>query len=811
MQSLTADLRYAVRQMINSPGFALTAVISLALGIGATTAVFSIIYAALINPYPYPHADQIMRLAMETKAGRGDWITLNGYQVQQLRKSPVVASVLAMDYHAMTLTGRDYPENVNVVKFIANGFHDLGLPPLLGRGLLPSDAPDGQEPQPVTVLSYKFWQEHYLGNADVVGKKIRLDQQPYLIVGVAAPRFTWYNPDVWVPLCLTQDPLRTFIVDIFLKPGVTNAAADAALEPLMHEFAHQMPKHYPEHFKVRVEGLNEWVTRSISGTLYLLLGAVVLLLGIGCGNVSILLMARGTARQHELAVRSAIGANRRRLIVQLLTESLLLAVTGAGIGVALSFGILAGIKTLLPRYAFAPEVVVRVNVPVLLFSVGVALLTGVLFGLWPAIQLSRTQLGEALQTNSRRMAGSVRSRRTHQALVAGQIALTLLLLAGAGAAMDGFLQTIRAPLGYDPHNVVSIPIPLRDNSYTSWAARANYFEELRKAVSEVPGVKLAVITHNGSLPSGGWDARFELRGKTTSEQPVGLINFVSPGYFAALHIALLQGRVWDGTENRNAAHVAVINRTLAQRYYPHGDALEHMLKLTQLDDRPPRVLTAPQIADSWLTIVGIVDDVRNDGLKNPAKPAIYVPYTLSMSQFTQIFVKSAVAPMTLAHTIRKQLTRVNPEQQTYDPQALEAWISEEPEWQQEHLTAWIFGIFAALALVLAAVGLYSMVSYAVAQRTNEFGIRMALGAQRGDVMRSVFAANLASVSAGVLAGLTLALALSGVIQKWAGGRSGDPVILVAGTLLLSVVSAIACGIPARHATEIDPMTALRFE
>jgi ABC-type antimicrobial peptide transport system permease subunit len=278
-----------------------------------------------------------------------------------------------------------------------------------------------------------------------------------------------------------------------------------------------------------------------------------------------------------------------------------------------------------------------------------------------------------------------------------------------------------------------------------------------------------------------------------------------------LHIALRQGRIWDATENHNAAHVALINRTLAQRYYPGGNAIQHMLKLTQLDDRPPRVLTASQIADSWLTIVGIVDDVRNDGLKNPAKAAIYVPFTLSMSEFTQIFVKSSVTPMSLAQAIRKRLTMVNPEQQTYEPEDLEAWILEEPEWQQEHLTAWIFGIFAGLALVLAAVGLYSTVSYAVAQRTNEFGVRMALGAQGSDVMRNVFAANLVTVSTGVIAGLTLALALSGVIQKWTGASSGSPVALTTGTLLLSVVSAIACGIPAVRATKIDPMAALRFE
>ncbi len=372
MQAVFQDLRYAVRQIVKSPGFTLTAVISLALGIGATTAVFSVIYAALMNPYPYPAAERIVRLTVESKAGSGDWANLNGPQIQQLRQLPVVENLLAMDYHAMTLTGRELPENVNAIGLISSGFRDLGVPPVLGRGLLPSDAIDGQDPQAVTVLSYKFWQKHFFSNPDVLGKTLQLNRKNYLIVGVAAPRFTWYMADVYLPLKLTQDPGPMCIVDIRLRPGVTHEAADAALEPLLDAFAKDMPKHFPDHFRVKVEGLNEWVVRGISGTLYLLFGAVALLLAIGCGNVSILLLARGTARQHELAVRTAVGASRRRIMSQLLTESLLLSAIGAVLGVFTSYGMLAGIQALLPRYAFAPEVVIHINLPVLFFSVGVA-------------------------------------------------------------------------------------------------------------------------------------------------------------------------------------------------------------------------------------------------------------------------------------------------------------------------------------------------------------------------------------------------------------------------------------------------------
>ena len=294
---------------------------------------------------------------------------MNGPQIQQLRQLRPVESLLAMDFHALTWTGHDLPENVNAISLISSGFDDLGVPPILGRGLLPSDAIDGQDPQPVAVLSYKFWQKHFLADPDVLGKTLQLDRKNYVIVGVAAPRFTWYNADVYLPLKLTQDPAIMFIVNLRLRPGVTHATADAALQPLLDEFARNMPKHFPEHFRVQVEGLNEWVVRRMGGTLYLLFGAVALLLAIGCGNVSILLLARGAARQHELAVRAAVGARRRRIVRQLLTESLLLAAIGAVLGVLTSYGMLAGMQTLLPRYTFAPEVVIRINLPVLFFSV----------------------------------------------------------------------------------------------------------------------------------------------------------------------------------------------------------------------------------------------------------------------------------------------------------------------------------------------------------------------------------------------------------------------------------------------------------
>lgn len=810
--TLLQDLHYSLRQLGRNPRFSLTAVISLALGIGATTAVFSVIYAALLNPYPYPAADRIVRLVVQTATRPDQWINLNGPQVIQLRQVPGIESVLAMDYHPMTLTGHEFPENVNEIGLISTGFNDLGVPPLLGRGILPSDAVDGHDPQPVAVLSFKFWQKHFFGDPAVLGHTLQLDRKAYTIIGVAAPRATWYSADVYLPLKLTQDPSIRLMVDVRLKPGVTKAAENAALQPLLEQFSKDQPKQFPQHFNVNVQGLNDWVVKEIGTTLYLLLGAVALLLAIGCGNVSILLLARGTARQQELAVRSALGAKRSRIVQQLLTESLLLAGLGAGLGIGMAYGILAGIQLLLPQYAFAPEVVVRINIPVLAFSVTVALATAVAFGLWPALKLSRPQAIQMAQSGMRRVAGSVHVRTTQDTLIAAQIALTLLLLAGAGSAIKGFARILHTPLGYDPHNVMSVGVPLHENSYTTWSARTAYFEQLRDKVSETPGVTMASISSNATPPRTGWSMKFEILGKTASDQQMGSVNLVSPGYFSTLRIPLLHGRLWDETENRDGAFVAVINRTLAQRYFPAGDAIGHSLKLPSIEDRPPAELSMPKLAESWLLIVGIVEDSKNDGLRNPVTPAVYVPYTLHMSMGTQILVRSQSSPLTLVRSVRAQLTAVNPEQQAYPVTGgLEAWISDEPEWQQEHLVSWIFGGFAALALALGAVGLYSVVSYTVAQRTNEFGIRMALGAPRGHVIRIVFASTLTSLGAGILTGVVLTFTLNRIVSHWAQGNSTEPAILLEGTFILVFVSAIACAIPALRATHVDPMMALRCE
>jgi predicted permease len=466
---------------------------------------------------------------------------------------------------------------------------------------------------------------------------------------------------------------------------------------------------------------------------------------------------------------------------------------------------------LLPKYSFPHEASIQINLPVLGFSVAIALFTGILFGLWPALQLSRPEVSQVMQSSTRKIAGVVHGRMTHNVLTAAQVSLTLVMLAGAGAAMEGFLRLMHTPLGYDPHNVMSVGIPVHDGAYPTWEARLAYFEQLRNKASTVPGVTLAAISTNATPPSNGWQTGVEILGKAQRDGQKVRVNFVSPGYFPLLRIPLAQGRIWDEAENHHAAHVAVINQTMARLYFPDGDALQHSLRVPEMKDEPPYT-TAAHGSDTWLQIVGIIADKRDDGLRNPILPEAFVPYTLSMRVWTQILVRSDVPPLSLLHAVGMQVNSVDPDQQVNgDVQDLEHWITGLQEYEQEQLVAWLFGAFALLALALAAVGLYSVVSYSVAQRTNEFGIRMALGAQRVHVLRIVFASTLASVGSGIVAGVVLALALNKILARWAEGSSRDPLVLLAVTLLLGLVAAIACSGPARRAVAVDPMTALRYE
>ncbi|MGC1414521.1 MAG: ABC transporter permease [Candidatus Acidiferrum sp.] len=808
MRTLAQDARFALRQFLKTPGFAVSAVLSLMLGIGATTAIFSVVYGVLLDPYPYKDANRMVHVELRDKNGRGPLLIVNGSQAPELRKASVVDDVFLQDEKRENLTGDKFPVSVLVGLYSPNVFEYMGVPPLVGREFSSADAPGGN-PAPVVVLSYLFWQRQYGGSHDVFGKTIQLDHAPYTVIGVVPPRFTWGDDDVYIPALPTADPHYYWLAFIKLKPGTKYPAAQAEMQVLVDRFAKEDPKSYPQNMLVKVVSLNEEVLGHFAGTLVFLFGAVVVLLLIGCANVSILLLARGTARQHELAVRTSVGAGRGRLIRQLLTESLLLSVTGAALGVLAAFWGVKALSTMLPYYSFPHEAAIHVNGMVLIFSAAIALLTGILFGISPAYQLSKPQLGALIQASSAKLTGSTHSRNTHRLLIASQVALTLLLLAGAGGAVRTFTAKVHTPLGFDPDHVFALDIDSPKGATSTWQERIAQNELVRQAVAQVPGVAEAGVSTSWFPGFGGFTAKIEIQSKPTLTDAQAVLSLISPQLLSTLRVPLLRGRIFDDAESRRASHLAMVNQAFVKQYLNDRDPLGQSVRSPALKLQQPELLTA-QAPDDWLEVIGVVGDAKNDGLDHPVKPAIFLPYSFVLGTDETVIVRANDDPQTAIRSVKERLHEVNSELVVGQEHTLDWWLDTRG-WGRERFIATIFGLFAALALVLAATGLYSVVSFAVTQRTQELGIRMALGARPGNVVQLVLGSTAAMLGAGVAVGLSLSVVLNRVVTSWAGGSSRDPFTLAVAALILVLVAGAACALPAWRAATIDPMRALRVE
>jgi predicted permease len=703
---------------------------------------------------------------------------------------------------------KQFPISVNVGQYSPNLFTYMGVAPALGRQFTPDDAPQGKA-SPVAVLSYLFWQRQFAGNRNAVGQTIELDHTLYTIIGVAAPRFTWGDSDVYVPAIPTSDPHDYWNAFIKLKPGVKYPAAAAEFQVLLDRFVRDDPRDFRRDRKAAIVTLNEEVLGRFSGTLVLLFAAVVALLVIGCANVSILLLARGTARQHELAVRASIGASRARLVRQLLTEAVLLSLAGAALGVLAAYSWVGKLSAMLPLYSFPHEAAIHVNGPVLVFSAAVAVITGILFGVSPALQLSRPHISELIQANSTKLTGSTRSRNTHRILIAGQVALTLLLMAGAGAATKAFLALSHTPLGFSPDHIFSMDVSMPKGAYPTWQARLNANEAVRQAISEIPGVESAGVSTTWFPPFGGFRARIDIRSRPSLEGAEAMLGLVSPQTFATFHVPLMTGRLFNDAEVGRAAHLAVVNQSFVKQFLAGSDPIGQAVRSSMLKvERPDLLLT--QAPDDWLEVIGVIGDVRNDGLDHPTKPAVFLPYSFVLTPDEFLLVRSAGDPEVAIEAVKKRLRELNPDMVVGNARTL-LWALETQGWGQGRFIATLFTLFAVLALALSATGLYSVVSFAVTQRTQEVGIRMALGAPRANILRLVISSTALMLAAGVVVGLVLSVALGGVVGAWAGGTPRDPLTLLGAALILAIVSAVACIGPAWRAASVDPMVALRYE
>ncbi len=809
---LTADLRFALRMVRRNLVFSSVAILCMALGIGATSAISSLMYALWVDPYPYRDSDRLLNLSFVAPDGRNGTMFYSLADYGELQRSTTTLEEIAARDSMNAAVTSGLPESVSVVLFTPNAFDHFGVPAMIGRTWTPKDIPNPGAPPDVAVLSYLFWSRHFNGDRAIIGKTIELNRRLYTILGVVPPRFTWNDADVYLPMAVTPDPRRFVGLMTHVKKGVSLDAVNSELQAMTERFGARSPGDYPKSgFRMRVQTLNDFLLRRFGGTLKVMMAAVGLLLLIGCANVCVLLLARATVRQREIAIRVSIGAAARRILRQLLTESVVLSLAGGLLGVLLAYRSVPAIVALMPQYSVPHEADIRVNGAVVFLTFAISVLTGILFGMAPALQLAGTDISQTMQSGSRGSSERGHGAKIRSVLIVAEVGLTIVLLTGASIAIRSFMRLERVPLGYQPEHVLSMNVDLPRARYTTWVSRNSFYERLAAEFGSIPGVRTATFTETALPPYIGFGADFEIAGRQKTERQQLRIGLIGPHYFETAGIALLQGRLLTEADIVNNVHFGVINEELRKRYFPSGSgALGARIHLPALKINQPDLFLPPS-GDEWFEVVGVAATARNRGLQESPEPAIYIPYKMVSAPGATYLLKTEVEPDSIVRATRERLRSLDADLPVTQVRTLEEFL-DRFERSYPRFSTTLFSIFAGVALLLAATGLYSIVSYAVAQRTHEFGIRMALGAQKRNVLQLVAGSMALLLTIGIVLGLAGSLALSGMISRFVEGwNPRDPLAYVAVVTVLALTGLLACWFPARRAATIDPMAALRHD
>ena len=817
VETLIQDLRYALRMLRNSPGFTAVAILTLALGVGANTAIFSVIDSVLLRPLPYQDPDGIVMVWENDSQHPNPHNTVSppDFLDWQSRNS-VFAEMSALFDQRVILTGNGVPQEVVVQDVSANFFSVLGVHPILGPGFTAENGKPGHDD--VIVLSYGFWKERFASDPGIIGKPVVLNGHPQIVVGVAPKNFTWFikdgsftgaKPQMWTPFIFPasfsdrKGVGRFLTVVARLKPGATVPQAQSQMNTIAARIAEEYPD-FNGYWEANVVSVRDQISGDLRPALLILFGAVGFVLLIACANVSSLLLARAATREREIAVRTAIGASRWRIARQLLTESVLLALIGGVIGMALAIW---GTNLLL---AASPENLLDLHsIPidwrVLAFAGGSTLLAGLLFGMLPSYISAHSGISETLKEGGRGSSAGRQLSLARGAFVVAQISLALVLLAGSGLLIRSFVRLVGVDPGFDASHLLTFKVSLPSSKYKTDAALLIFFRQLVTRISHLPGVRSASM--NSFPPFSGLGSATGVHVLSQPERslmdlPVAAVRIIGADYFSTMQIPLRAGRTFNEQELTEERHVVIINQAFADQYLKGVNPLgqKAVIYMKSLEESKN---TASEI-------IGVVGDVRQMGLDTPAEPTVYWPHPeLVMSEMT-VVVRTENDPLTLVSAVRNELQQMDPEQPMAAIATMDQLLS--GSLSRSRFTMLVLGVFAALALVLACVGIYGVIAYSVTQRIQEFGIRMALGANRHDVFRLVLGQGTRLTLLGIGLGIVAALIVTRLMATLLYGISAtDPLTFVAVALLLALVALAACYIPARRATRVDPIVALRYE